>query len=108
MLQAHECLSPPPPFDWLGSLAVGRHLHKPGYWVGLLFAIGSTVFLTTGICSVVRSIGDPAAVPLGLRSLHAALWAWPNTLAANLLFFPAGILQVRLPLIWLHCDPSLS
>ena len=30
----------------------------------------------------------------GLRSLYAALYAWPNVCAANLCFFPAGILQV--------------
>lgn len=31
----------------------------------------------------------------GVRSLSAALIAWPNLIAANLCFFPAGAIQVR-------------
>lgn len=43
---------------------------------------------------MVTAVGNPAEKPPGLASLTAALIGWPNLIAANLCFFPGGIMQV--------------
>lgn len=98
----HQCPTPPPALRWLGWLDVRLHSAKPGWWVGLLFTLGSVCFVLSGAAALWRSVGD-AAEPAGLASLAAALVSWPNAVAANLCFFPAGLLQVpfSLPCLFL-------
>ncbi|KAL4425673.1 hypothetical protein ABPG75_009689 [Micractinium tetrahymenae] len=91
--QPHQCAEPPPPVAWLASLSL-KQASKPGWWVAALFALGSLLFLITGIARETRPISDPAVWPPGVGSLAAGLSAWPEMIACYFLFFPAVILQV--------------
>ena len=89
----HHCPEPPPPVSWLGWLDVREHAPKLGWWIGVLYTCGSVLFLLSGIAQEVKNIGDPTASPPGLSSPTARLIGWPTAVAANLCFFPGGILQ---------------
>lgn len=91
--QEHACPSPPPPLRWAACLDARAQARKPGWWVALLFTLGSALFVVSGMAGEFEAVGDPPTQPVGLRSASAALIRWPNVVAANLCFFPAGILQ---------------
>jgi len=106
----HECPSPPPRLSWLGWLDARLHAQKLGWWVGLCFTIGSVLFVISGAAGEAKAVGDQKQ-PAGLESLSAALISWPNVIAANLLFFPGGLMQVSnccaLPCCALPCHAEL-
>ncbi len=106
MAHRHRCASPPPPISWFAWLNVRRHAVKLGWWVALLFTLGSILFVVSGAATLVRPVEEPSAQPPGLRSANAGLIAWPNAVAANLCFFPGGILQVSRSLAcpWWRAD----
>lgn len=62
--------------------------------MGFLFAIGSLLFLITGIARLTKPIGAPDPFPPGVSSLSAGLSAWPEVVACYVLFFPACLIQV--------------
>lgn len=49
--------------------------------------------MCSGVAFEVTAIGNVDGLP-GLRSVPAALIGWTNSIAANLCFFPAGLIQV--------------
>lgn len=55
---------------------------------------GSLLFVVSGVAGEIQSVAVLPSPPPGLRSLFAGLIGWPDVIAANLFFFPAGILQV--------------
>ena len=76
--------------------AVLRRLwRKPGWQVAALFTIGSILFVVSGVAGLVTPIGNPTNPTPGDASAPAGLIGWPNAVAANLFFFPAGLIQVR-------------
>ncbi len=76
--------------------AVLRRLwRKPGWQVAALFTIGSILFVVSGVAGLVTPIGNPTNPTPGGASAPAGLIGWPNAVAANLFFFPAGLIQVR-------------
>ena len=93
--QPYEVGDPQPPISFLGSLLWKVHAHQPGWWVALLFGLGSLLFLVTGIARQTRAVSDPEHWPPGLASLAAGLSAWPETVACWVMYLPATILQVR-------------
>ncbi|PRW60337.1 integral membrane [Chlorella sorokiniana] len=90
----HECTTPPPPIDWLGSLDGRRHWRKPGWLVAVLFTVGSTLFVISGVAALVTAVGNPTNPIPGAASAPAGLIGWPNAIAANFFFFPAGLIQL--------------
>ncbi|KAL4424697.1 hypothetical protein ABPG77_004504 [Micractinium sp. CCAP 211/92] len=93
LAQEHACPTPPPPLSWAACLDVRAQAGKLGWWVALLFTLGSALFIVSGVAGEFEALADPTADPAGLRSPSAALLRWPNLVAANLCFFPAGIMQ---------------
>lgn len=70
-------------------------LHCPvRRWVGFLFALGSLLFLITGIARMTKPVGAPEVWPPGVTSLAAGLSAWPEVIACYVVFFPACLIQV--------------
>lgn len=93
VLQPYEIIGPQPAIDWFGSLS-WKHWSKPGWWVGFLFALGSLLFLITGIARMTKPVGAPEVWPPGVTSLAAGLSAWPEVIACYVVFFPACLIQV--------------
>ncbi len=60
----------------------------------MLYTLGSVLFVVSGIAGEIKSVAVPAVPTPGLTSSFAGLIGWTNAVAANLCFFPAGILQV--------------
>lgn len=59
----------------------------------MLYTLGSTLFVVSGVAGEVAAVGAAQGTP-GAGSLPAGLIGWPNAVAANLCFMPAGIIQV--------------
>ncbi len=100
LAQEHACPTPPPPLSWAACLDVRTQAGKLGWWVALLFTLGSALFIVSGVAGEFEALADPTTDPAGLRSPSAALLRWPNLVAANLCFFPAGIMQARRGKAW--------
>ena len=83
-----------PPVDWFGALDARRYAANLGWWIAVLYTLGSALFIVSGAAGEVQSVAVPAQQPPGVTSLFAALIAWPNVVAANLCFFPAGLIQI--------------
>ncbi len=66
----------------------------PCRWVGFLFALGSLLFLITGIARLTKPVGAPEVWPPGISSKAAGLSAWPEVIACYFVFFPACLIQV--------------
>lgn len=94
-LQPYECPTPQPPISWVGGLRWKPYAGKPSWWVAVLFAVGSVLFLITGIARETRAVSDYDSPP-GIGSLTAGLAVWPELVACYFLFFPAAILQVQI------------
>ncbi|GAB4816348.1 hypothetical protein N2152v2_003394 [Parachlorella kessleri] len=94
VLQPHQCAVPPPPISWLSSLSFSRQWLKPGWWIAALFALGSVLFLMTGIAREWEAVSHPATWPPGVGSKAAWLSAWPEVIACYTMYFPAVIIQV--------------
>ena len=86
----------------LGASLCERALHCrcaapcPCRWVGFLFALGSLLFLITGIARLTKPVGAPEVWPPGISSKAAGLSAWPEVIACYFVFFPACLIQVSL------------
>ncbi|EFN50967.1 hypothetical protein CHLNCDRAFT_141603 [Chlorella variabilis] len=91
VLQPYRCSKPLPPVDWLGWLDARQHWRKLGWWIAILYSLGSLLFVISGVAGEIQSVVESSD---GVRSLSAALIAWPNLIAANLCFFPAGAIQI--------------
>ncbi|PSC75994.1 lipoxygenase [Micractinium conductrix] len=94
VLQPHECQEPQPPLRWLAALDVRLQAKKLGWWVALVFALGSLLFTMTGIARLSTPISNPDVWPPGLGSLAALLAPWPETFACVALYTPGVLLAI--------------
>ena len=78
----------------LPTAASFRLWRKPGWQVAVLFTIGSVLFVVSGAAALVTRIGNPTDPAPGAASAPAGFIGWPNAIAANFFFFPAGLIQV--------------
>lgn len=62
--------------------------------MAVLFTIGSVLFVVSGVAALVARIGNPTNPTPGAASAPAGFIGWPNAIAANFFFFPAGLIQV--------------
>lgn len=90
--RAKYCRDPPLPLHCPMRLPLHCPMRR---WVGFLFALGSLLFLITGIARLTKPVGAPEVWPPGVTSLAAGLSAWPEVIACYVVFFPACLIQVR-------------
>ena len=57
VLQPQLHLRPLPTLDWLGWLDARRHWKKLGWWIALLYTLGSILFCISGVAGEIQSVG---------------------------------------------------
>ena len=56
VLQPYRCSKPLPPVDWLGWLDARQHWRKLGWWIAILYSLGSLLFVISGVAGEIQSV----------------------------------------------------